>query len=311
MAEYFTSDLEHPISEDALRTADRETQLDVMETWFRQHFEDPAERTPYESAEGGYIWIWGGPYDAREELEGEFSGVVPDDVINELADKLEGECWEWAPTPSSDDYDNYLIEDIAHITAYYHNFAGAILDIKKLLKTKVDETVASCLWRLLYVNVITALETYLSDAFISTVVNKPELMRRFIETAPEFQAEKVQLSEVFKAVKEIEQKARSYLIDVVWHHLERVKPMYRATLGVEFPADSGTIFRAILTRHDIVHRNGKTKDGKDIQITPKDITDLIGAVEKFVQEIDSQLAKVRSNDQLNTDALPTDGAPVS
>lgn len=60
MAEYFTSDLEHPVSGDALRAADRETQLEVMETWFRQHFEDSAERTPYESAEGGYIWIWGG-----------------------------------------------------------------------------------------------------------------------------------------------------------------------------------------------------------------------------------------------------------
>jgi hypothetical protein len=40
MAEYFTSDLERPICEDALRDADSETQLDVIETWFRRHFED-------------------------------------------------------------------------------------------------------------------------------------------------------------------------------------------------------------------------------------------------------------------------------
>lgn len=311
MAQYFRSDLENPISEDALRVADRETQLDVMETWFRQRFEDPAERTPYESAEGGYIWIWGGPYDAREELEAEFSEVVPDDVSNELVDKLEDECREWAPTPSREDYDDYLVKDIARITEYYHNFSGAILDIEKLLETKVDDPVANCFWRLLYVNVITALETYLSDPFINTVVNKPELMRRFIETTPDFQAEKVALSEVFKAVEEIERKARSYPIDVVWHHLERAKPMYRATLGIEFPSDSGAIFRAVLTRHDIVHRNGKTKDGKEILITPKGVTDLIDAVERFVQHIDSQLAEVRSNSQLNADAPPAGSAPVS
>jgi len=106
MCEYFTADYEHPISKEELSKADRETQIEAMEVWFRRHFEDPAERTPYESAEGGYIWIWGGPYNAREELESEFSGIVPDDVIDELADKLEEECLEWAPTPSADDYDN-------------------------------------------------------------------------------------------------------------------------------------------------------------------------------------------------------------
>lgn len=146
---------------------------------------------------------------------------------------------------------------------------------------------------MLYVNVITVLETYLSNAFINTVVNNPELMHRFIETTPEFQAEKVPLSEVFKAVEEVKQKARSHLIDAVWHHLDRIKPMYRATLGIEFPSDSGEIFRAILTRHDIVHRNGKMKDGKEILIGPADVTKLIGAVEKFVQHIDTQMAKVK------------------
>lgn len=300
MTEYFTSDFEHPISEDTLRDADCETQLDVMETWFRQHFEDPAEHTPYESAEGGYIWIYGGPYDAREELEAEFSEVVPNEVINELVDNLERECSEWAPTSSPGDY----------LAEYYQNFSGAILDIAKLLQTKVDDTVANCLWRLLYANVITALETYLSDAFINTVMNKPKLMRRFIETTPELQSEKVSLSEVFKAVEGIKRKAYKYLNDVVWHHLKRVKPMYRATLGIEFSPNSEALFRAISTRHDIVHRNGKTKEGEEILISQKEVANLIGEVEKFVQHIEMRLAEVRSNSQLNTDAPPAGGAPA-
>ena len=70
--------------------------------------------------------------------------------------------------------------------------------------------------------------------------------------------------------------------------------MYRATLGIEFPDDLSAIFRAILTRHDIVHRNGKTKDGNEILITSQDLTSLVGAVEAFVQHVDTQLAEVRS-----------------
>jgi hypothetical protein len=292
MAEYFTSDFEHPMSEDALREADADIQRDVLLTWFRQRFEDPAQRTPYNSEEGGYLWIHGGPYDAREELEQEFSEIVPAEVIEEVVDELETECDAWAPTPRPDDYDDHdgLVAEIGTITGFYHNFTDAILDIERLLATKVEDSVALCFRRLLYVNVITALETYLSDAFNSTVLNDPALMRRFIETTPDFKAQKVTYSEIFKAAEEAKQKARTYLVDVVWHHIERIKPMYRETLGISFPDDAGAIFRAVLTRHDIVHRNGKTKDGKEIVLNAESVTKLIETAEGFVQHIDNQLA---------------------
>jgi len=283
------------MSEEALRDADRDTQLELIESWFRERYEDPAERTPYESSEG-YIWIWGGPYDAREELQEEFSGIVPDDVIDEIVEKLEGECYQWVPTLNQDDYDNYLVDSIARITEYYHNFEGAILNIEKLLETQVNSSVLTAFHRMLFVNAITALETYLSDAFINTVVNTPKLMRRFIETTPEFRSEKVSLSEVFIAVEEIEQKARSYLIDVVWHHLDRVKSMYRDTLGIKFPDALGPLFKAILVRHDIVHRNGKTKSGEEIIVTRNQIAGLLCQIDTFVQCMDQQVASVKEGE---------------
>ena len=290
------------MSRESLAEADRDTQFEVMKDWFYEHFEDPGERTPYESAEGGYIWIWGGPYDAREELEAEFGGVVPDDVIDDLVGELESECTQWAPTPSPDDYDNALIEDLARITEFYQNFSGAILDIERLLKTKVEDSVLPTFHRLLFVNVITAMETYLSDAFINTVVNSPHLMRRFIETTREFHAEKIPLADVYKAMEQVEQRARSYLADVVWHHLHRVKPMYRDTLNIEFPAEMGPLFRAVLLRHDIVHRNGKTKDGEEIIITSAEVLNLIRQVEVFIQQLDKQIASAKerlSEDESN------------
>ncbi len=34
----------------------REEQIETMRAWFLENFEDPVERTPYESREGGYIY---------------------------------------------------------------------------------------------------------------------------------------------------------------------------------------------------------------------------------------------------------------
>ena len=68
------------ISESDLKEADEETQIDAMRRWFLSHFQNPVEETPYDSREGGYQYLHGGPYDAREEIDSRFEGVVPDEV---------------------------------------------------------------------------------------------------------------------------------------------------------------------------------------------------------------------------------------
>ena len=81
--------------ESELRDADRDTQLETMRAWFEERYEDPVHSLPYEGREGGYQWIDGGPFDAEEELGGTFGGVVPDDVIEELARELDAESPQW------------------------------------------------------------------------------------------------------------------------------------------------------------------------------------------------------------------------
>lgn len=73
---YMDEDPDAFYTAEEVRGLDSNSQKRIMEVWFRNSYEDPAERTPYESREGGYQWIWGGPYDALEELESEFSGII-------------------------------------------------------------------------------------------------------------------------------------------------------------------------------------------------------------------------------------------
>jgi hypothetical protein len=271
-----------------LRRSSHNIQLEVMRTWFYSTYEDPAEITPFESAEGGYIYIWGGPYDPEKELHDEFGGLIPDMCIEELATELRDICWEWTPHPECDDIDDYFFESIAQTTEHRESFNEAIANVEHLLTSDAIGTWKKYLLRLLYVNVITILETYLSDLFISAVGNDRSLLRRFVETTPEFKSEKISVSEVFKAVEDIEKMARSYLMDVVWHHLSRVKPMFKETLDIKFPNKMEILFKAVLVRHDLVHRNGKKKDGGEHDISVEIITELIKEAGEFVSHIDKQ-----------------------
>jgi hypothetical protein len=84
----------------------REERIQAMVEWFSENYTDPVNNSPYISAEGGYQYIWGGPYDAREELSDNFGRFVSEDEIEEAAKEVEAEgTTDWTAS------DNRLVEE--------------------------------------------------------------------------------------------------------------------------------------------------------------------------------------------------------
>jgi hypothetical protein len=69
-----------------------------LRDWFFAHYEDPVEICPYESAEGGYQYLWGGPYDTEWEINGTWWGVFSEEFLTKVAARIEEEygCTEWS-----------------------------------------------------------------------------------------------------------------------------------------------------------------------------------------------------------------------
>ena len=51
-----------------LRTASDDEKLTAMRSWFLTRYCDPAQETPYNGREGGYMFVHGGPYGPAEVL---------------------------------------------------------------------------------------------------------------------------------------------------------------------------------------------------------------------------------------------------
>lgn len=104
LARYFQDfDDEIGVTLSRLRRFGRERQWPYIRHWFRRMFEDPANETP--QSEGRFRFVWGGPYDALDELQGEFSGI-PFERLADFAERLErqGGVIEWAPGPAHPDH---------------------------------------------------------------------------------------------------------------------------------------------------------------------------------------------------------------
>lgn len=104
LTRYFESfDDEVGVTASRLRRFGAARQWPYVRHWFRRMFEDPANETP--RPDGKYEFIWGGPYDALEQLQEEFLGF-DFERLSQFAERLEreGGVIEWAPGPAHPDH---------------------------------------------------------------------------------------------------------------------------------------------------------------------------------------------------------------
>ena len=280
--------MEDDIDDKLLALSGHEDQREIMIGWFRERYEDPAQRTPYE--EGEYIWIWGGPYDAETQLRDRFEDIVPEDVILALASELSDECPQWAPTSQPGDYGEYdedLYEAVRSNTAGYGTLTNALDTIHALSSTSVSAMLEQPFRRLLFANAITVLEAFLSDIFINRVTGDPELLQRYIDKDPAFDR-KIAYGDILREAEKLQDTVRSELLSIVWHDVGKAKMRYATVLRIDL-GDMAPIGRAVAKRHDIVHRNGRCKDGTMLIVTTDDLDNLLDTIRAFAKRVTDSL----------------------
>jgi hypothetical protein len=269
-----------------LKRMKKELQIEAMRHWFRDNYDAPYE-LPYDSSEGGYQWIWGGPFDAEEALQDVFGGFVPDETIEEIASDLNDISTEWSGKP--DDYDDtYLTELIASGNDPFLTLMASLEDIEDAAKISAGEKERKTLHKLLFANVITTFETFLGDLFMKTLGKSDKYVEDFVFKTPHFQNTQIQLSSIFDRFKKIDVEVRTHILAHNWHMLAESAKMYKRAFNIKFPDTPTAIANGIRDRHNIVHRNGKTHDGVEGLWGLADIQALKTAILDFAGNIDSQ-----------------------
>lgn len=90
-----------------LGCGDFSPQARMMIDWFLSIYCDPVENSPHDSAEGGFQFIYGGPYSAEDELRAHFEdagGILDEVALLEVLNHLEEFCTEWTKLPTDEWY---------------------------------------------------------------------------------------------------------------------------------------------------------------------------------------------------------------
>lgn len=272
-----------------LSSARLDLRHEAMRQWFLSRFWDPANDTPYNGREGGYLYIHGGPYEAEDELYDRFGDLFDDDIVRAVIDDVESDgIYEWAPRHTAPHYDEYFSFEVESEDSPYQQFLQRLSEIDSLSAAALDLEHKVLLRQLLYSHLITALETYLSDTMSYQVKTDDDVFKRFVSNCSEFKEKKLPLSTIFGRLEALRVEVEQYIQKTVWHRLDNVIPLFSSSLDIKRP-EMKKIMKYIVVRHDIVHRGGKTKEGGHVEITSDKLSELRHCIANFVEKVEGDL----------------------
>lgn len=167
---------------------------------------------------------------------------------------------------------------------FFDEHVKETIDVLDKIDT-LDEVSRKLLYRTLYANVISSMEAYLSDRLIQKVLSSEITKRQFVERFKDFENHKISMSDIFKQMENLDSYIRKTLREIIYHNLPRIKNIYKTMFGIDF-GDVSELMKSVDIRHDIVHRNGKDKNGELREISKDDVLALAEQVSSFIRNIE-------------------------
>lgn len=247
----------------------------VKEEWFRQQELEPM-----------YEWI--------EENYGDDAGEEGSEAWDEAVQAFEDYC-ENLQRQEEEEYRQEELEWYIYTQSQVGIFDTQMRSVLELLNVQASNETLFSLLVMLHGHTVAAVESYLASTFIHKVTNSEDLIRKLVETDPVFSKMKFTLKEIFEKQENLKLTVATYLKDLIFHDLKKVKPMFKDVLECDF-GDISWLFEAIKTRHHCVHRAGLDKDGNRIDISIDSIKKLVNSSSLLVHEVEDKVRQTPESD---------------
>ncbi|NRP17847.1 hypothetical protein LPJGGPFB_01074 [Ensifer adhaerens] len=196
--------------------------------------------------------------------------------------------------PSIEDEEQYeMFLDPPDLDDPYRIFLRSSSGLAALGRVDVQaERLEQAQFRMLYANHIAILEAYLCDRLIDLVAYDDEVLRKFVLKHKNLKSMTVPVHSVLGHPGIARKSALDYLRNFLYHKLNDVGGIYRDAFDIDIftnVARKEALAEMVKVRHDLVHRNGRSKDGQLHTIQPIDLSRVGQAVAVLVHETENAL----------------------
>ncbi|TSP14044.1 HEPN/Toprim-associated domain-containing protein [Cupriavidus campinensis] len=171
-------------------------------------------------------------------------------------------------------------------TRFYASYTDSTSSALSLLSAVPGNDV---LLRMVYGNIITAMEAYMSDTARRFILSNPALLRRFVESDKfGLRDKKFSLSELFAKLDTINAVVQESLEKISFHNVADIKNVFNGVFQADIPEHLTDKLAAVVgVRHDIVHRNGNNLRGEPIFLNRDEVRRVFDLALMIVLHIDN------------------------
>ncbi|EKP0260058.1 hypothetical protein JFQ93_001304 [Aeromonas sobria] len=213
-------------------------------------------------------------------------------IMNKIDGLTSGGYVSLAPWELEDPEGDELEWEVYH-SHQMDMFNKQVAEIPKIIQMNITGNTQFSLLVMLHAHVVSALEHFLSTTFIHHVTNSDKLTRKLIETDPAFGNRKFTVNEIYAQHSNIKSTVAEYLKSIIFHDIRKVKPMYLEVLKYDF-GDVSWLFKAIIVRHDCVHRAGYCKEGRPVTLSIESINELVRNCRNIAESIDAHVQELEN-----------------
>ena len=187
-----------------------------------------------------------------------------------------------------EEYDYYITQTIADAD---DRLEGEIRELRSMITHMPDPGFSDTFSKMIYAHAVTVLEVYLEDVAKALILSSDQHLRNTITNVRPFCTEKYKLSEISFDEDGIKKFVLGKLSDSVFHNIPRALAIIGGVVEKNLiqTIDIEDIQKVTLKRHDIVHRNGKNRDGESIDISMKTTTEALYVIESFTKLLRTEL----------------------
>ena len=161
----------------------------------------------------------------------------------------------------------------------------------EILKLNPSPSAKRNLLVMLHGHTVASVEAYLSATFIEVTLTSDDLMRRLVETDPEFAKQKFTIQEIFTKRDSLKDDLRKYLKALIFHDIAKIEKMYKSVLDTDF-GDVLWLYKAVGLRHDCVHRAGYDKEGNAAPVSEESVGKVIKQCHELVHSVEKSVLQL-------------------
>ncbi|EJG1697235.1 hypothetical protein CDB74_RS17470 [Vibrio parahaemolyticus] len=143
-----------------------------------------------------------------------------------------------------------------------------------------------------YAYAVTLLESFLGDTLKALIAQDEQYLKNALCKLNVLR--NVKLTELAKTDLDVKSLVLRYVGGVLYHNIPNVLEMYEQVLDVKLDIDKSKVVQITMLRHDIVHRNGKSIEGKSISLNDRDFVYAIDDIKEFAGALQSAINNTQS-----------------